>query len=219
MARATGKRNAWTISLFTLEDDDHILEVGSGPGALIQALTASVPRGFIAGIDASSLMVEQASRRNAQAIRTGQVVIQQGTALDLPFEDAVFDKALSANSVPFWPDQLAGVKEMHRVLKPGALIALVLNLLLFVMPPLILLMSALISVQFLVLACAASASILAVVMRILLILRFTCSQRELMLLLCLLHPVSIMLECLILLNSIRWHYRRTGVVWKGRQYT
>ncbi len=72
-------------------------------------------------------MVKQASRRNALAIRTGQVEIQQGSALVLPFEDSRFDKALSANSVPFWPDRLAGVKEMRRVLKPGGTAALILQ--------------------------------------------------------------------------------------------
>lgn len=101
---------------------------------------------------------------------------------------------------------------------PFALIALLLNLLLFVMPPLILLVSLLIPVQFPLLIGAASASMLAVLMRICLTLRFTRSQRGLMLLLCLLHPVSILLECLILLNSMRWYYGRTGIVWKGRRY-
>ena len=127
MARSTGQRNEWTISLLTLEGNDRMLEVGSGPGALIEALTARVPNGFIVGVDASPLMVEQASRRNALAVRTGLVEVQQGSALALPFEDALFDKALSANSVPFWPDRLAGVKEMRRVLKPGGTIALILQ--------------------------------------------------------------------------------------------
>jgi chlorobactene glucosyltransferase len=101
---------------------------------------------------------------------------------------------------------------------PFALIALMLNLLLFVMPPLILLVSLVIPVQFPLLMEATSAYILAVLMRICLTLCFTRSQRGLMLLLCLLHPVSILLECLILLNSMHWHYGRTGIVWKGRRY-
>ena len=40
MARSTRQRNEWTISLLNIKDDDRILEVGSGPGALIEALTA-----------------------------------------------------------------------------------------------------------------------------------------------------------------------------------
>jgi hypothetical protein len=38
------------------------------------------------------------------------------------------------------------------------------------------------------------------------------------LLLCFLHPIAILLGCLILLNSMRWHYRKVGIAWKGRYY-
>ncbi len=99
-----------------------------------------------------------------------------------------------------------------------ALIALLLNLLLFVMPSSILLVSSVIGVRFPLLMEATSAYILPVLMRICLTLRFTRSHRRSMLLLCLLHPISILLECLILLNSMRWYYGRTGIVWKGRRY-
>lgn len=106
---------------------DSILEVSFGPGALIQALAARATEGFVAGVDLSPIMLQQASRRNAEAIREGRVRLQLGSAMALPFEDASFDKALSANSLPFWPDQEAGVKEIQRVLKPGGVIAIILQ--------------------------------------------------------------------------------------------
>ncbi|GCE27139.1 glycosyl hydrolase [Dictyobacter alpinus] len=101
---------------------------------------------------------------------------------------------------------------------PFALVALVLNLLLFVVPP------------FLLLACAVHGSsagtilpvltitLLPLIMRMLLALRFTRSNKGWVVILGLLHPISIILECVILLNSIRWHYRKSGAVWKGRYY-
>ncbi len=101
---------------------------------------------------------------------------------------------------------------------PFALIGLVLNILLFIVPALLILSALFIPFSFPTLLLATGAYALPVVMRMLLTLRFTQTQRGLMLLLCLLHPVSIALECLILLNSIRWHYRKEGTVWKGRQY-
>ena len=47
--------------------------------------------------------------------------------MSVPFADATFDIALSANSVQLWPDPLAGVTEMRRVLEPGGQIALILQ--------------------------------------------------------------------------------------------
>jgi len=127
MARRSGQRNAWTLSLLDIGQDDRILEVGCGPGALIQVLAASATKGVVAGVDLSPVMLQQASRRNAEAIRAGRVRLQRGSATALPFEEASFDTALSANSLPFWPDQEAGVKEMWRVLKPGGVVAIILQ--------------------------------------------------------------------------------------------
>jgi SAM-dependent methyltransferase len=42
-----------------------------------------------------------------------------GDAQDLPFRDEYADLVVSRGSIFFWPDQLAGVKEAYRILKPG----------------------------------------------------------------------------------------------------
>jgi hypothetical protein len=49
MARSTRQRNEWTLSLLDIQRADHVLEVGCGPGALIQALTARVTEGLVTG--------------------------------------------------------------------------------------------------------------------------------------------------------------------------
>jgi len=61
---------------------------------------------------------------------------------------------------------------------------------------------------------------LAVLMRVLLTVRFTRQRRTLptLLSLCLLHPLSVALEGLILLNAIYYRYHKLGFAWKGRQY-
>jgi chlorobactene glucosyltransferase len=102
---------------------------------------------------------------------------------------------------------------------PFACFALVLNLVLFVMPVFILSTSLIIKIPPYIVISARISYLLAITMRILLTLRFTRSRRGLMLLYSLLHPISIVLECLILLNAIRWHYRKSGAMWKGRYYT
>ena len=127
MAHGSAERNAWTIAQLTIHSGDHILDVGCGSGALIHALAKYIPDGLAVGIDTSPLMLKQATRRNAQFIQCGCVQLQRASALVLPFVDAAFDIALSANSVQLWPDQLAGVTEMRRVLKPDGQIALILQ--------------------------------------------------------------------------------------------
>ena len=69
-------------------------------------------------------MVEQARARNAAAIERGSVDLRHGSVESLPFDDAIFDKALAINSMQVWPDPAAGLLEMRRVMKPGAKIAL-----------------------------------------------------------------------------------------------
>jgi ubiquinone/menaquinone biosynthesis C-methylase UbiE len=127
MAHSTKDRHAWTLSLLDIHPTDSILEVGFGPGVLLHALASRVPEGLVAGVDASLLMVQQASRRNHTLIERGRVVLREGSALALPFADGTFNLALAANSLHIWPDQLGGIKEMHRVLKAGGMIALIVQ--------------------------------------------------------------------------------------------
>jgi ubiquinone/menaquinone biosynthesis C-methylase UbiE len=72
-------------------------------------------------------MLRQATARNQEAIRDRGVHLQLGSATLLPYSDATFDVVLSANSIFFWPDQPGGIREIHRVLKPGGQIALILQ--------------------------------------------------------------------------------------------
>jgi hypothetical protein len=81
---------------------------------------------------------------------------------------------------------------------------------LFVLPLALILAAPFTGLSLTILRLAIIAYLLPVVMRMLLTLRFMHTQKGVMLLLCLLHPLSILMECLILLNAIRWHYRRAG---------
>jgi ubiquinone/menaquinone biosynthesis C-methylase UbiE len=42
----------------------------------------------------------------------------------LPFDDNTFDKALAINSMQVWPDPATGLREIRRVMKSGAIVAL-----------------------------------------------------------------------------------------------
>src|SRR5262249_49842801 len=87
------RRNRWVAALLAVRPTDRILEIGSGPGLAIAALSRRVgPAGHVYGIDRSAVMLRQAARRNAAAIRAGRVTLALGTverlpaALDGPFD-------------------------------------------------------------------------------------------------------------------------------------
>jgi ubiquinone/menaquinone biosynthesis C-methylase UbiE len=68
-------------------------------------------------VDPSKEVVAQAARRNKKTIEMGQVELRRGSVASLPFADNTFDKALAINSMQVWPDALAGLREMRRVIK------------------------------------------------------------------------------------------------------
>ncbi len=76
------------------------------------------------GIDPSAEMLGQARQRNAAAIATGRIDLQQASADRLPYADGSFDMALAINSMQVWPDAMAGLQEIRRVLKSGGRVAL-----------------------------------------------------------------------------------------------
>ena len=114
--------NLWTIAQLDPQPGDRILEVGFGPGVAVEELVKRVTAGFVAGVDFSEVMVEEASRRNAEAIGAGRADLRFGEAGELPFADASFDKAFSIHSVYFWPRPMQAFGELWRVLRPGGLL-------------------------------------------------------------------------------------------------
>src|SRR5262249_19204234 len=122
MAMKNRERSEFVFSLLDLNEKDRVLEIGFGPGADIQR--ASQTAAFVAGLHHSELMVNQATGRNAAAIRDGRVQIQLGSANKLPFPEAHFDKIFAINSAQFWKDHVTTLAEVGRVLKPGGSLAL-----------------------------------------------------------------------------------------------
>jgi len=125
MAIRNRDRGEFVLALLDFQPKDRVLEIGFGPGADVRR--ASDMAGFVAGVDHSSLMVKQASQRNAAAIREGRVALKLAPANQLPFEDAEFDKIFAINSAQFWKDSVNTIKEVRRVLKPGGKLALAIQ--------------------------------------------------------------------------------------------
>jgi SAM-dependent methyltransferase len=119
------QRNRWVVSLLDVQPADRVLEIGFGPGVAIAEL-ARAGAGHVYGIDHSEVMVRQASKRNAAAIRAGRVTLVNATADQLPPAlDGLFDIILAVNSLGFWPAPGERLAELRLRLAPGGRIAIV----------------------------------------------------------------------------------------------
>ena len=118
------ERNVWAVGLLDVQPQVRVLEVGFGPGIAIQAFARRATSGLVVGIDHSEVMLQQARKRNAAAVSAGRVDLRLGSAESLPAFDAPFDKVLAVNSLFFWDDPVARLKELHDLLRPGGRIAI-----------------------------------------------------------------------------------------------
>ena len=98
---------------------ESVLDVGCGPGSLLEELAASNGPRRIVGIDASPLYAAAARER----LRDRRVVVLAADACALPFPDASFDAALSQLVLQFVPDPDGALAEMARVVRPGGTVA------------------------------------------------------------------------------------------------
>ncbi len=120
MVRQHAPETTWTVAIADVQPADCVLEIGFGAGKAIQLLAEKATHGSVYGIDLSATMVKRARERNAQAVRAGRVILQQGEATHLPFEAQQFDKVISIHTFYWWAEDPHSIlTEMYRVLKPG----------------------------------------------------------------------------------------------------
>ena len=116
--------NEFMRELLTLQEDDHVLEIGFGTGKLINKMAEQASRGLVEGIDLSSTMVDMARRRNREYIATGRVKLVLGDFDQVEYRDNEFDKICSANTIYFWPDAEYSVRKIERILRHGGKLVL-----------------------------------------------------------------------------------------------
>jgi ubiquinone/menaquinone biosynthesis C-methylase UbiE len=122
--RSNQQRNRWVVSLLDVQPTDRLLEIGFGPGVAIAELAGRATRGRVYGIDHSEVMLQQAGRRNAAAIRAHRVHLAHASVDQLPSFDDPLDAVLAVNSVGFWPAPVERLRQLRRLLRPGGRIAL-----------------------------------------------------------------------------------------------
>ena len=112
------------IAIASLNEGETVLDLGSG-GGLDCFLSAKQvgAAGHVIGVDMTPEMIERA-QQNAERLKVANVEFRQGYLEQLPVEDASIDVVISNCVINLTPDKFRVFKEIARVLKPGARLAI-----------------------------------------------------------------------------------------------
>ncbi|UPT66014.1 MAG: class I SAM-dependent methyltransferase [Sphingobacteriales bacterium JAD_PAG50586_3] len=111
--------NLATIAQLHITADDNLLEIGMGNGYFVPQIVGVNATVKYTGLDYSETMVEEACMYNKQHIADGQAQFVLSSVGTMPFEDHLFTKAFTVNTLYFWEDPAQVLAELRRVLKPG----------------------------------------------------------------------------------------------------
>ena len=111
------------IEALTVGPAELVADVACGPGA--SALQATMRTGCqVVGIDLSPACIERAREAALAAGLDGQVRFVVGDAERLPLADSSVDGVLCECALCTFPNKAAAARELSRVLRPGAKLAL-----------------------------------------------------------------------------------------------
>ena len=125
MERAHKVTGEQAIERMRVSDDARVLDLGCGAGWATRLLAQYATRGLVVGLDISDEMIELA-RSSSKEFEN--VEFRVGSAERLPFDDGYFTHAFSMESLYYYEDVGAGLKEVRRVLQPGGLFVSVVDL-------------------------------------------------------------------------------------------
>lgn len=111
----------WAIELLglaALQSGERVLDVACGTGIVARQAAAQVgAAGRVVAIDINPAML--AFARSLPAAAGAPIDWRLGDATALPLDDRLFDVALCQHGLQFFPDRVAALREMRRVLVTG----------------------------------------------------------------------------------------------------
>ncbi|WP_147286984.1 class I SAM-dependent methyltransferase [Nocardia otitidiscaviarum] len=122
--RANTVRGRWVIDQLALASGSRVLEVGYGPGAVLDDVCRRTANGHVVGIDISPVMMRQAAHRNRSHAQAGLLELRIGDAAHLAPDLRDFDVIFGINVWQYWQDPATVIKDLGTRLRPGGRLAL-----------------------------------------------------------------------------------------------
>lgn len=113
------KATAHAVGKLALLEDHHVLDIGCGIGGTARFMAAQVGC-RVTGIDLTQEYIDVARALTARVGLAGKVDFHVASALDMPFDDACFDAAITIHVAMNIADRAGLYGEIARVMKPGA---------------------------------------------------------------------------------------------------
>lgn len=104
-----------SIQALLIEDNENILEIGHGNAGHVESILNKAQHIKYTGIDISETIHNEARKLNEPFKDKAGFVLYEGEKL--PFEDKIFDKIFTVNTVYFWQKPVEYLNEIYRVLK------------------------------------------------------------------------------------------------------
>jgi SAM-dependent methyltransferase len=112
------------LDRMNLAPDENVLDVGCGAGWLSRMIADRLPEGRVVGLDISDEMVRRARKSYVDLENTMFVT---GAVDEIPWDANFFTHAISVESAYYWPAPVRGLGEIHRVLREGASVWILIN--------------------------------------------------------------------------------------------
>ena len=118
-------RIRWAVDTMDIQPDDHVLEIGCGPGAGAEAICDLLETGKLFAIDRSESGVDRTRRRNQKYVDAGRLTVRQIDLATLRVPVKRLTKVFAFNVNLFWVRECADeVALLHERLVPGGAIFL-----------------------------------------------------------------------------------------------
>lgn len=113
-----------SINFLELEDNEVVLEIGPGNASHLKEILSCAKGLKYVGLDISQTMLDEAEKINQDAVKKGTASFALTDGSSIPFPNHFFNKIFTVNTVYFWKDPIAYLREIHRVMRPGGVFCL-----------------------------------------------------------------------------------------------